>query len=187
MANRNNLPELFSGSFMHPFRDLSRLQRRIDRIFDEMLDPFSRGGEALMPSSIEQIGFVPPMDIEETPSHYLVAFDLPGISKDEIKIDVKDNTLVVSGERRREKKAEGGAQVQERYYGMFQRSFTLPADVKADAIEANCSNGVLQIAIPKAEPAKGRSIQIKDEHGGIFNTLLAKEGKAKEEKKEKAA
>ena len=145
-----NLPELWSGS---PFRRISRLQRQIDRLFDE----FSDWGKV-------ETAFAPPVDIEEKEDRYQLTFDLPGVKKDEIRIEIRGNQLHVAGERaeKKEQKEGKGHFRTERFYGQFERIFPLPADVKAEQIEAAYENGVLSISIPKTAGSNVRQVQIAD-------------------------
>jgi HSP20 family protein len=152
MAIKNLLPDIWRGeSSVHPLREMGRLQRRLDRMFEELFgEPVSSQWE-----SFASQDFTPAWDIAETDSHYLVSFDLPGVKKDDVKIDVRDNQLTISGERK-------GRGSRERFYGSFSRSFTLPANVNADKIEANYENGVLQIALPKSVAGTGKQIPVKE-------------------------
>ncbi|MFS4460777.1 Hsp20/alpha crystallin family protein [Bdellovibrio sp. HCB2-146] len=102
--------------------------------------------------------FSPAVDIEEKDNMYLVTADLPGMKKEEIKIDLSDNVLTISGERTRESKGEG--RYTERTHGKFMRSFTLPSRVDPDKISAQFENGVLRITLNKSEASRGRSIKI---------------------------
>ncbi|OFZ77164.1 MAG: hypothetical protein A3K03_05550 [Bdellovibrionales bacterium RIFOXYD1_FULL_44_7] len=159
---------------MSPFRELDRFHRRLDRMFDDFFS------ESVVPQT-EEGQFTPACDVEETNSHFLITFDLPGVKKDDIKIEVRGNQLTMWGERKLERKEEKekGHLSRERYYGSFVRTFTLPTDVKAENVQANYENGVLQIAVPKAESVVGKEIPIKE--GKLI------EAKAKETKSEKAA
>lgn len=127
-------------------------RRELDQIFDSFLQP----------TSVLMEGFTPKCDVNETKNHFFLSFDLPGLKKEEIKIEVQDNVLTVSGERVREQKDENDESTwhYEKSYGRFERSFTLPAIVAAEKIEAHFENGVLNVSLPKAEVAKGRTIQI---------------------------
>ncbi len=127
-------------------------RRELDQIFDHFFQPSSTLAE----------GFKPKCDINETKDHFYLSFDLPGLKKEEIKIEVQDNVLTISGERVRESKSENDESHWhfERAYGRFERSFNLPATVAAEKIEAQFENGVLNLVLPKAEVAKGRTIQI---------------------------
>jgi HSP20 family protein len=90
-----------------------------------------------------------------------LAFDLPGLSKDEIKIEFEDGLLSVWGERKNElDETKDGVHRQERYYGSFRRSFSLPKTVKADKITAKYENGVLKVEVPKIEETQKKTISI---------------------------
>jgi HSP20 family protein len=108
--------------------------------------------------------FNPSCEITENKTHYLAKFDLPGINKDQIKIDLHDNVLTVSGERKEERKEDdkdNKRHVSEVFYGSFMRSFTLPVKVDPEKVDAKYDAGVLTIAVPKQEPAKARQITVK--------------------------
>ena len=103
----------------------------------------------------------PAMDVLESKDSYLVRAELPGMKKEDIKVEVKDGTLVLSGERKSEKPAEGVEYRHvERVASKFWRSLSLPETVKQDGIEATYKNGILEIRVPKAEEAKPRQIEI---------------------------
>ncbi|HEX4926244.1 MAG TPA: Hsp20/alpha crystallin family protein [Bdellovibrionales bacterium] len=128
------------------------------------------------------MGFNPACDIEEQDDHFRISVDLPGVSKDDVKVEVVDNRLVISGERKHEKK-EGGRR-SERYYGRFERSFMLPTAIDVDKIEARYENGVLELAVPKAESAKPRTVQIQTGKEGFLGRFLNR-GKTIEGSKDK--
>ncbi len=177
MAYRSSL---FSGSFLNPWREINRLQRSLENFMNENLL------EEMEPLP-SQISWRPACDIDETDSHYLVSFDLPGVSRDSIKIECRDHQLVVSGERSGEtRRAEEGSITRERYSGSFMRSFQLPTAVKAEQVQANLTDGVLRIAIPKAESAQRKQISIGTGHSGFFEKLLPHR-KSEEKKGEKVA
>jgi HSP20 family protein len=120
-------------------------------------------------------GFNPPCDVEETDSHYLMSFDLPGISKEDIKIEVVDKQLTVSGERKVDKKSDkNNSHISERYYGSFQRTFTLPSTIDGNKVEASYKDGVLQIALAKPEAIRPQQIKISEGKSGIFSKLIGK-------------
>ncbi len=115
----------------------------------------------------------PNFDIEETDQAYLLSVDLPGVKKEDVKVDLSENILTISGERKYEHESkEKGATRYERSYGQFQRSFTLPASIEVDKVEANLEDGVLRIALPKSEKAKSRPIQVGSGKGSFFSKLL---------------
>lgn len=150
----------------------------------EVFEDFDRIVESfLRPAYASSVNFQPSCDVSESKDHYLVSFDMHGVKKEDIKIEVQGSQLVISGERQREvKNNEGEATLRhERRYGKFERAFTLPATIAADKIEAQYENGVLNVALPKAEAAKGRTIQIQTGQGGLLSKLL---GTKKESTKE---
>ena len=102
----------------------------------------------------------PAIDIEETDVEFLVSADLPGIKKEDISIESVNNQLSISAERKYENN-EGRKQGRtERFYGTYQRSFTLPAGVDAEKIQADYKGGVLTVHLPKGEKSKAKRIQI---------------------------
>lgn len=131
---------------------MNHLLRNIDRLFDD-----------LVPSSASRqtASFAPACDVEETDTHYLLSFDLPGVRKEDVKIELKDSLLSVAGERSIERESRSRHFV-ERAYGTFFRSFQLPSDADADGVQAEYKDGVLGISIPKAARAKPRQIEIRD-------------------------
>lgn len=146
MAIRNQLPTV---------REVNRLQHRIDRMFDDFLsEPFLEPGEE---------SFIPACDIEESDTQYRIDFDLPGVKKNDVKIEIRGNQLTVSGERRheREEKSQGRTN-RERFYGSFVRSFALPTDVRSDQVEASYEDGVLQITVPKTPETSSKQIPIRE-------------------------
>ncbi len=132
---------------------------RVNDIFDRMLeDLFSMDTRLSEPVS----SLIPLMNIEETKDAYKVSVELPGIEKDDIDIQIKDNILTISGEKKEETKSEEGTFYRrERRYGKFSRSISLPGDVKVDNIDAEYKNGVLTLTLPKAEEAKPKKIEVK--------------------------
>jgi HSP20 family protein len=105
--------------------------------------------------------WVPPMDLVEADDHFLLKADLPGMSEEDVSIEVRDGALTISGERKAEhQQRERGWYRVERSFGRFSRSLTLPDGVDPDAISASFDRGVLSVTIPKPEQRKPRRIQI---------------------------
>ncbi len=106
-------------------------------------------------------GFAPAVDVSESDAEYVVSVEVPGCKRDDVSVEVHDNVLTVSGEKRseREEKKEKSRWV-ERSYGRFTRSFSLPADANADHIEAAFADGVLTVKIPKTEQTRPKVISI---------------------------
>lgn len=126
--------------------------RESERIFDLLANP----GERIYRS------FCPVVDIEEQDDAYRVTVELPGISKNDIEINLKDNVLTITGEKKLDKQIEQQKIHQsERVYGKFQRCFRLPELVDQEKISAEFSNGVLNIIIPKLAEAQPREIEVK--------------------------
>ncbi len=137
--------------------DVINMQREINRMFDS----FFRGG-TLDDGSLGTSAWTPAVDVEERDDEYQVKVELPGVSKDDVKITVQDNILTIHGEKKREKETKGSNYHRvERSYGSFQRSFTLPTSVRHDKVEASYKEGILTIALPKAEEAKPKQIEVK--------------------------
>lgn len=139
-----------------PFKDILEIQNRMNRLFEESLRRF-RTSDLDIASS----GFVPAVDIYETEDSIVVKAELPGVDKNDVKIEVKDGVLTLKGEKKVEKevKEENFHRI-ERAYGSFQRSFTLPQNVDKDKIKATFKNGVLEIVIAKKEESKPKEIKI---------------------------
>lgn len=139
-----------------PFQDLISLQERMNRLFDQTVARPRGEHEGLNAGS-----WSPPVDIYETAESIVLKAELPGLSKDDVDIQVRDNALILKGERtmKKEVREENYLRV-ERAYGSFQRAFTLPTAIQADKIRAVFKEGVLEVIIPKAEEAKPKQIKI---------------------------
>jgi HSP20 family protein len=136
-----------------------------DRFFDRPLFASGVRWPALRSLPHELSGFVPEIDVFERGNALVTKVDLPGMKKDEVKVEVNDGQLVISGERRSEtEETKDHVYRTERSYGSFSRTVPLPTGVKVDDIRATFANGVLEVAIPlpaKTEP-KARQVQIQD-------------------------
>ena len=107
-------------------------------------------------------GFTPTVNTREGEYAYHVEADLPGVKKEDIHVDLKDNVLTISGERRTKKEVkEKDYYKKESSYGKFQRSFTLPENTDAENIEANSKDGVLEVVIPKMKKSSKETKKIK--------------------------
>lgn len=135
-------------------RALPRLQREINRIFDNLV------GEEYAPDLLPGGGF-PSLDISEKDDAYVVTADVPGVKRDDIDISVSDGVVTIKGEKKsEEEKEEAGYQRRERAYGSFTRSFTVPGKVDEEGIKATCKDGVLTLELPKSEEARARQIEV---------------------------
>jgi HSP20 family protein len=137
-----------------PIRELDSLQGDMNRLFDRFF-------EGRAPNGGGSRRWIPAMDLVETDDALILRGDLPGMSEDDVEIEIKDNVLTVSGERtsEHEQKGEGYHRV-ERAFGSFSRSLSLPQGVEADKIAANFDNGVLEVRIPKPAEAQPTRVQI---------------------------
>jgi HSP20 family protein len=130
------------------------MQREFDRLFNDFFPTTTSEGQA-------KRSWVPSVDLSETKDAYKVHLDVPGIAKEDLSINYHDGVLTVSGERKSEEKTEDTNYVRlERSFGSFYRSFNLPSAVKADAIQANYKDGVLDIEVPKADEVKPLRIKV---------------------------
>src|SRR3954451_21491407 len=139
-----------------PAREINSLQSEMNRLFNTFFDtPTSGNANGLR-------RWVPPMDLVETDEQFVLRADLPGLSEDDVSIELEDNVITVSGERKAEHEArkEGYYRV-ERAYGAFHRQLTLPEGVDPEAVEAAFDKGVLEVRIPKPEQRKPRKVEIK--------------------------
>lgn len=143
----------------------SDLLREMDRMFDHFTPP----GQPIY----DEREFSPASELMEEENHYLLSIDIPGMKKEDIKIEVADGTLIISGERKNEKRSEAN-QVHryEKTYGTFKRSFVLPNTIDAEKVEARYEDGVLELYLPKTEVAQARKIEVQSGKGGIFDKLL---------------
>jgi HSP20 family protein len=133
-----------------PFRELAALQSEMSR--------WMNGLEG--PGRVTQ-SWVPALDVWETETDVVYAFDLPGIPEDAISIEIKDETLSVSAERAQTSETtEDGFYRFERRYGTFARAVGLPQGVDQDQIAARYENGVLEIRVPKPAEARPRRIEL---------------------------
>jgi HSP20 family protein len=140
-----------------PVTELNTLQNEMNRLFNTFFDqpaPTGRGGGSGR-------RWIPAMDLVETGDHYVLRADLPGLSDEEVSIQLQDNVLTISGERKTEHEGhQEGYYRLERAFGGFSRSLTLPDGVNPDAVQAHFDRGVLEIRIPKPEQKKPRQVQI---------------------------
>ena len=137
--------------------ELTTIHGEMNRLFSTFFDtPTARGaGNGAMRR------WIPAMDLIEAGEHFVVKADLPGMTEDDVKIEIQDNVLKISGERKTEleDKHEGYYRL-ERSTGAFTRSLTLPEGIDAGAVAATFDNGVLEVRIPKPEEAKPKRVQI---------------------------
>jgi HSP20 family protein len=156
-----------SQSSQHPFSMMRQLSRDMDRLFDSFFGPgfgsnlwAGSGREAADAPTL----WSPQIDVQRRDDAWVLKADLPGVSKEDLKIDIDDNALVISGQRQEEHEEGGkdqGYQLYERSYGTFYRAIPLPQDVNADDIQAEMRDGVLKVTVPLPQSARRRRIQIR--------------------------
>ena len=124
--------------------------REVDRLFDRLFDT---------PTAAQR--WAPAMDLVEAEDHYLLKADLPGVSEEDVTIEVENGVLTITGERKAEhERSERGFYRIERAFGHFQRQLTLPEGIDTEAVTAGFDKGVLSVSIPKPEKVKPRRIAI---------------------------
>ena len=140
---------------LNPFNEMVGFQREMNRLFEDFFP--ARKGE-----SSDSAVWRPTVDLHEDENAYIVDVELPGVNKEDVKINFQDGLLSISGERNYENESkEKDAHRLERFYGRFYRSFNFPNAVNGDDIVASYENGVLKVSVPKAEEVKPRQIEIK--------------------------
>ena len=133
----------------------------VDRFFNDMLTDSLRDG-SVTGDALATRAWAPPVDVRETNEHVILTAELPGLEPEDVEVTLQDQILSISGQRTLEKAAEGeNVRRVERSYGSFSRSFTLPATVKTDKVDAKFENGLLSISLPKVEESKPRKIAIR--------------------------
>lgn len=139
-----------------PFWPMRRLQRQIDRLFEE---PF---GDWLTPDGPFMEGWLPAVAVSEDKTNVFIKGEIPGMKREEFKVFVTGENLHIAGERKVESEEEGREMYRsERYLGRFHRSIPLPTAVDSNNIEAHYKDGILTITCPKTEEAKRKPIAVK--------------------------
>lgn len=134
----------------NPFKDIVLLRDEINKAFD---DKFLKEGDA-------SLSFNPHVDVSETETNLIIRAELAGMSKDDIHIDATNESITISGDKAWiEKEGEKYHKI-ERFYGSFQRTFSIGVPVDPENIKASFKDGVLEITIPKMEQGKARKIEI---------------------------
>ena len=134
-----------------PLARLSAFQQEVDRLFD--LTPFT--GHA------SHDGWSPALDLYQDKDNFLVQAELPGLKREDISLSLHDGLLTIAGERRHEKAQDEKATLRnERFFGRFERTITLPMQVDGTRVQAGYEDGILTVTLPKAEAAKPRQIEI---------------------------
>jgi HSP20 family protein len=130
--------------------------------FDHLVNGFLNEAAAMRP---EGAAWFPPVDVRETKDAYVLSAEMPGLTREDVKLTFNQGVLTLEGEkqaeaRNGEEQGNGNYYQVERRYGRFSRSFRLPAGIQADKVRADYKDGVLTITVPKAEAAKPKTIEI---------------------------
>ncbi len=137
------------------FDGLDRLHSRMNELFEDAFRP----GRAL--PYVQSGNWYPHVDILESKEAYVLRAEVPGMKREDLNVEVEENTLTLSGEKKPEQLPNGVEyQHVERVSGKFSRAFTLPETADRNGIEASYRDGILEIRVPKAEAAKPKRIEI---------------------------
>ncbi|MCB0369004.1 MAG: Hsp20/alpha crystallin family protein [Bdellovibrionales bacterium] len=150
----NALERWLDNRRLSPFRDLAQFQEPLDRLFNEFMN-MRRTDE------MTEYDFAPSCDIAEEGNSYVMKFDMPGVSKEDVNVQIENDQLVIRAERHELKKHESNKKyLSEIFYGAYSRAFTLPGPVDEKKIDAKYENGVLTVTVPKTAAQRGKQIPI---------------------------
>jgi HSP20 family protein len=139
-----------------PFVELEDVSKHLNRIFNKFPVRTESSRELLATAD-----WAPDVDITETDTVYLVKGEIPGVNKEDVRVNIEDGMLIMCGERKQEKEEKGKKFHRiERSYGSFMRSFRLPDNVDESAIKAEFKDGMLNITLPKSAQAKTKAINV---------------------------
>jgi HSP20 family protein len=160
-AEKRALEPFYPSEWLAPFK---RMESLLENILQRPFSPFSRSWWSSLPRLFEDVELSPSVDIYEEGDDVVVKTELPGMEKDDIEVNLTENTITISGEKKKEEKVSKKDYYHlERSYGTFSRSFNLPLEVQTDKAKATFKNGILEIRIPKTEEAKKKVHKIKIE------------------------
>jgi HSP20 family protein len=141
-----------------PFKELEEMQTRLSTLFGRV--PVRKNGDKQEAIAVAE--WAPLVDIVEDEKEYLIKAELPELKKEDVKVNVHNDVLTISGERKYEKEEKGKKYHRvERAYGSFERSFTLPEEADGSKVSAEFKDGLLKIHLPKAEKAKPKTVEVK--------------------------
>jgi HSP20 family protein len=148
-----SMPIIFREPGLDPLRELQQLQRRMDRVFQNVFG---------LERAPWRVGVYPLVNISEDRDHIYVRAELPGVKAADLEITVQDQSLILRGERKiPTEEKQVNYHRRERESGFFRRVLALPARVKAEKVEATCKDGILTIRLAKPEEIKPRKIKVK--------------------------
>jgi len=139
-----------------PFVELEDVSKQLSRIFGRF--PARLEPDRELPAMVD---WAPTVDISETDTAYLIKGEIPGVDKENVKVNIEDGMITMRGERKQEKEQKGEKFHRiERSYGSFMRSFRLPDDVDETAVRAEFKDGMLNVTLPKSAKAKNKAIAV---------------------------
>ncbi len=143
-------------------REMDDIQRRMSSLLDWSPTLFRRANLTPEDEAITVAEWAPLVDILEDDKEYVIKAELPEVQKEDVKVTVESGTLTISGERKAEKEEKGRKFHRlERYYGRFERSFSIPDDADGDHVKAEFKDGVLRVHLAKSEKARPKQIEVK--------------------------
>ena len=144
----------------NPWKEMEDLQRRLSSVFD--LAPFRGNALTTDEQSRTLAEWAPAVDVIEDDKEYLIKVELPEVHKDDVKVTVENGNLTITGERKAEKEEKNRKYHRlERFYGKFERSFSVPADADETKVNAEFKDGVLRVHLAKSEKALPKQIEVK--------------------------
>lgn len=145
----------------NPSKELLNVEREFNKLFNTFNRRFGFDDRATN-EELENAVWSPLTDIAENKDQYILKMDLPGVSKENLKLSYSDGELIINGERKQEKEDKDSKYHRiERTYGKYFRSFSLPQTIQADKINAEFNDGQLTVTVPKSEEAKPKELEIK--------------------------
>ena|ERR1035441_8076191 len=146
----------------NPLREMDDIQRRMSSLLDWSPNLFRRSNLTPEEETITVAEWAPLVDILEDDKEYIIKAELPEVQKEDVKVTVESGTLTISGERKAETEEKGlKFHRLERYYGRFERSFSIPDDAEGDHVKAEFKDGVLRVRLAKSEKARAKQIEVK--------------------------
>ena len=137
-----------------PFGEVDTLRKEMDNLLERFIPDFGR--------SLDGAIFVPSAEIDETDTEFHLKLEVPGMSADDLDIEVSDAAVSVTGERKSETQSEkGGIRRSEFYYGKFERHVPLPSHIERDKVVAEYKDGILKLTLPKSKDQEDKSVKVK--------------------------
>ena len=168
-ANRELTPWGRGGLTPYGRDPFTSFRNEIDRLFEDFFTPAAGEGRQFAGAGQPVPALVrPSIDVDETEQAYRVSVELPGLTEKDVELNLRDNALTISGEKRSEREEEkAGRRYAERSYGRFERTIPFPTEVDPERVDAMFRNGVLTVTLPKHEKAqeKTRRIEVRSQGG----------------------